>query len=579
MRCSSDALYLNLLEDLDSAVPSYRGEPWPGMTLKETRANALSRSFYKKFVERKSFDADAKALQKFKSVNLDCSNFVLTPCSSADDVLLGELKSTLDDFWHPNGLPLVGNHHDILDHARCGPGSSVGARGQDAYTKLFASPLGTTSSRLYAMYSDYIKTDPTWSSAECQRQETYGDFHVVEGSKLSFAPKTDDISRLICVEPSLNMFFQLGLGIVLERRLRSFFGIDLTTQPDKNRELARRGSRDDSYCTIDLSSASDSLSLGMLHDVLPKSMYSWLTMLRSPVVMVPDGTSLELNMVSTMGNGFTFPLQTAVFSAIVVTAMRICKEKIYRPRGERLGNFSVFGDDIICTKKVQRCVYRLLDLLGFVVNRDKSFVEGPFRESCGRDYYHGEPVRGVYIKALQSTQDRYVAINRLNLWSAMTGIPLSRTIGYLLRTVPFTPVPPDENEDAGIKVPFHMVPQKLIKRCRDRGKSVLYRSYRASTKYIRIELDSLKVPSKSKSRIYNPDGLLLSFLNGNIRKSKISVRHDRLSYSAKWQLTPNWDWLPNGQEKSESGESFPVSEILSLSTWRQWDTAVSINHD
>jgi len=172
-----------------------------------------------------------------------------------------------------------------------------------------------------------------------------------------------------------------------------------------------------------------------------------------------------------MGNGFTFPLETAIFACAVEAVYKVFGRKLKKsnlPRG-RFGNFGVFGDDIICESDKATHVIRLLELLGFTTNASKSFVIGPFRESCGGDYYKGFPVRGVYIKDLGTMASRYVAINRLNSWTAMTGISLSHTMDVLLKKVRLLPVPLHENDDAGIKVSMRVLKDLVHRTSEDKG--------------------------------------------------------------------------------------------------------------
>lgn len=505
-------------------------------------AKSLLVSFYKKFVDAKSSDADSKALEKFLKVNSDCGTWELVLEGSWDEVLVGELKNSLYQFFYPEGQPLLTSFDQILGRAKVGPGASLGARGYDFYTKLFSSPLTSTSALLYNIYKRYIWNFPEWSNAENIRYGSFGEVHVVEGNRLSFVPKSVDISRTISVEPNLNMFFQLGLKDILEERLRDAFGIDLATQQAKNRELARLGSLSDgpdSFVTIDLSSASDSMSLRMLREVLPPQVLCWFELLRSPKCQLPNGEQVELNMISTMGNGYTFPLQTILFSCVVIAAARALNKHLRFPYGKSLGTFAVNGDDIICEKSISRLVIRLLGILGFTVNVDKTFVEGPFRESCGEDYYLGHNVRGVYVKDLSNPASRYALINALNSWSARVGIPLPLTVQYLLQSVRYLPVPPWENADAGVQVPWSLA-RTYVKRSR-RYQSVIYHCLRPRRLCIYISDDRVTVPRSLKKRIYNPSGLLIAILNGSIRSGTIGVRHDPVRYQTKLAISPNWD--------------------------------------
>jgi hypothetical protein len=396
----------------------------PGISYKKFASAALLNALLKKCVTEVAADADEKALKKFEAINSDCANWMLDPNRSlVDDVLIGEIRQIIHRFWWvESNRALVEHPSDVLDMGRTGPGASVLAVGSDFYSKMFGGPLSMTCTHHYEFYRRYISTSPRWVSAEAARSAMCGPPSVVKGNRLGYVAKDNKISRIICTEPGLNMFYQLGLGEIISARLKRFFGIDLSSQPDVNREMARVGSLDESdgMVTIDLSSASDSMSLRMLDNILPASFMKWVCRYRSPITTLPCGREVTLEMASTMGNGYTFPLQTMLFSACVSAAYAIHGSP-YPPKAG-VGLWSVFGDDIVCRKAVARTVIRGLNLLGFKVNADKSFLEGRFRESCGSDFLDGLPVRGVYIKGVRSEDVPYKAFNRLNSWSSMTGI-------------------------------------------------------------------------------------------------------------------------------------------------------------
>ncbi len=562
MGSRSRALFLDLLDDLadhldtevlDLLRSGVDVSPWPDITLQEYRALALARSFYKKFVDMTEEGANDRCLEKFLGVNKTSGNWSYNPLDSWDEVLWGELKSSVYHFWNPEGMPLVSSFHELFNRGRCGPGASVGSKLNDFYSKLFSSTLTATSKALYRSYRCYIKDFPEWSIAELIRLDQYGESSIVEGNRLQFVPKTRSISRSICIEPVLNMFLQLGLGSYLEERLEKSLGISLSRQPDVNRDLARIGSTSGNYCTVDLESASDSIATKMLKELLPSDFVSWLELLRSPSCELPNGDRVELNMVSTMGNGFTFPLQTMLFSCAVTAAARARGFHLGRPRAASEGSWGVFGDDIIVPTGCHyfnyrnepvfenygdtliRDVLRLLRLMGFTVNSSKSFFEGPFRESCGADYFNGQLVRGVYVKTLLTTQSRFVAINLLNRWSAVTGIPLIQTIKTLRMSVPDYQVPIWESDDAGIKVPFSMVKKRKLDK---HVQSILYRKFVVKPSHLIIGENMIygkRVP------IYNPSGLLLSFLNGTVRSCKIGTRSSVKLYRGCYAIAPNWD--------------------------------------
>lgn len=505
---NSHALYLDLLQDL--------GVTWgddltifPWDTLSNARRKSLARSFLKKFSDDANLDiCNTLALDKFLSVNERCGTWQLVCETLLDETLIDTLKKYLYNFFRADshGDPLVHSLSSILDEGRNGPGASVGSESTDFYTKLFDSKLSCTSPGLCRAYTNYIRIYPLWTEAEETRCRSWGLPSIVEGNRLYFVPKDATISRSICVEPTLNMFFQLGLGKIIEKRLKNFFRLDLEHQPDINRALACQGSVDGDMVTIDLSSASDSMSLRMVRELFPKDFLQWVELLRSPS-SEHNGKRIELNMLSTMGNGFTFPLQTALFSCIVAAAYEVdCLERVDSPRDplnlftKRLPNWSVFGDDIICSKRSLSKVLRLLKLTGFEVNRDKTFSEGLFRESCGSDYFKGSDVRGVYCKTLRSPQNLFTLINLLNKWSSWSGIPLPLTMRRLLRSVPRIVVPPWENADCGIWMPerlLYLVRSTL--RVSSNG-SLLYKRYVPKQVGFRIEDEKIHVPRRSKPR-------------------------------------------------------------------------------
>lgn len=390
MHCRADVLFSNLLSDLgsviDTSLPGWSVDSSP----KQVAAYCLRDSLLKKFNEGDdpSPSACQAALTKFMAVNNRCADWEYRGEFTKDDELIGEVKHVIEEFWLVGGVsPLVSDYREMYLRGRAGPGASICARSTDFYTKMFDSPLSSTRN-LPDVWERCVSMDDRHFLAETRRLLIHGT-NVVGSSKYSFVNKTAQAARGICTEPTINMWFQLGLGAILEDRLKSYFGIRLDKQPDLNRTLARTGSIDGDIVTIDLESASDSLSLKMLSYMLPRSLYGILTTLRCPATTLPSGSELELNMVSTMGNGFTFPLQTMLFAA-VVRGVNNWHRKTWRNVPRLSGvNFGVFGDDIICPVRIERDVIRVLNLLGFVVNTTKSYVEGPFRESCGADWFLG----------------------------------------------------------------------------------------------------------------------------------------------------------------------------------------------
>lgn len=212
---------------------------------------------------------------------------------------------------------------------------------------------------------------------------------VTDWNKIDFVPKTAKTHRSIAIEPLLNTYVQKGIDQVMRDRLRKF-GYDLSDQ-GANQELARVGSVDGSFATLDLSSASDTLSRELVRYLVPPGVYAILSAARSPSYKL-DGKVARYEKFTSMGNGFCFPLETLVFAAAARASMRATLG--------HLGRHCVYGDDIIVPTSAYALTVALLQFLGFTPNPSKSFSKGPFRESCGTDWYKGQDVRPVYWDTL-----------------------------------------------------------------------------------------------------------------------------------------------------------------------------------
>lgn len=569
MDLNPPALYQLLLEDLYEQEPSIKefilnptSCDFGGLSTRKAACQAIAKAFLKKLEVANNDLLDSRALLKFIEADFGCESWS-RPEGCFENVLFNEFKNILQNFFSPNGAAFPGVY-EAMDHGDVGPGSALLVDGGDFYTKLSSAPMTCSSLALYTLYEHWCSFRPTWRENENFRKAEYGAESLVRGSRICFVPKNDTISRSICVEPNLNMFVQLGFGRLIEKRLLEFFGINLKDQQFKNRDLARRGSLIGCYSTIDLESASDTISLKMLKECLPADVYKTICLLRSPETWVDGLGWRKLSMVSSMGNGFTFPLETAIFACATVAAMRVSGVKLMSPRGRSSGNFGVFGDDIIVPVEATEKLIELLNILGFKVNSGKSYWTGPFRESCGADFLNGVNIRGVYLKRYRTIQDAFSLINQLNLFSARTGVKLRRLVQALHSEVPWTPVPRWENDDAGVKMPFGALSRKRVKLDRH-VQSVLYYAYRAKPLLIKIGESYITIPKRlRRSLSYNPHGLLLSLLRGTINSGSISVRHDGIRYRRKRCIAPSWDYTPDPHPFGW----FP---------WQQWDTAAYIN--
>lgn len=273
-------------------------------------------------------------------------------------------------------------------HPRFGPGATTQLPRKMACAKLKLSQPLACSGDMAPVLSEALATLPHL----LPEGEVVTVPVEIHAGKLVTVPKNAKTDRTVMIEPWLNSFFQLGYGQYIADQLRRV-GVDLTDQ-EKNKSLARTGSLTGDIATLDLSSASDTISVGLVEHLLPLDWYLLLSQLRTSIVEV-DGTRTTLQKFSSMGNGFTFPLESLIFWAL--TSSVIGSER----------TLAVYGDDIIVPTHKVKDVIEVLEACGFSINLEKSFWSGPFRESCGGDYLLGIDVRPCYIKDRMSGHDAF----------------------------------------------------------------------------------------------------------------------------------------------------------------------------
>nr|QIS88034.1 MAG: RNA-dependent RNA polymerase [Dryglaski virus] len=238
--------------------------------------------------------------------------------------------------------------------------------------------------------------------------------HTKDNDITVFVPKNYKALRPIQMGATLNVYAQLGVGKCIQADLAAI-GIDITDQ-ERNKLLAQRGSMYGSHATIDLSNASGLITCELVDLIVPKALADILRSLRAKTfVLENESEVIPAYFFSGMGNGFTFPLETAIFAAAysagyylsgmpsedaIATAIRDFCTK----------NGAVYGDDIICPSDVAPFVISALTCAGFKINPDKTFTKGPFRESCGGDYYNGYDVRPIYVR---SSDDGFMPVKSL----------------------------------------------------------------------------------------------------------------------------------------------------------------------
>jgi hypothetical protein len=304
-----------------------------------------------------------------------------------------------------------------------GPGATSNVKGRiaNARSKLSASLTCSVDSLPYV--GGLLAEAPLWTThhsgvrdpvsqtifvdglgiARCRDREASVTLYVdvLESvGKLTYVPKDARSLRPIVVEPTLNGFAQQGIGKYLKDRLLRRVGLDLKDQTP-NQLMAKEGSISGRFATVDMSSASDTVSWSLVRELLPWEWFVFLSSWRTGMVGGPNGP-VELHKFSSMGNAYTFELESLIFHALALSV------------SELLGLGSevrTFGDDVIIRSEAYTLFEEVLSYCGFIVNNEKSFATGPFRESCGADWLRGHSVRPFYAKKAMSDQSLYAFHN------------------------------------------------------------------------------------------------------------------------------------------------------------------------
>jgi hypothetical protein len=266
-----------------------------------------------------------------------------------------------------------------------GPGASTLIKRRDASSvKKFQCETGITRDLFDLVpFEVFEGAYPLWSRR--LREAGFPTFQT--GNKVITVPKDASTNRVIAVEPGINLWFQSSIGDMVGKRLLRR-GIDLRFQ-ERNQELARLGSINNRLATVDLSSASDSIARAVVEELLPPRWYHVMDACRSHYGS-RNGQVKKWEKFSSMGNGFTFQLETLIFYAVALC----CTEYLH----QETGAVSAYGDDVIIPSACYELFSRMMDFYGFRVNGKKSHTDSPFRESCGAHWYRGVDVKPIYLK-------------------------------------------------------------------------------------------------------------------------------------------------------------------------------------
>jgi len=293
----------------------------------------------------------------------------------------------------------------------------------------------------FSSYSEFLANSPDISILEPGAEQPV---------RVITVPKTLKTPRIIAIEPTCMQYTQQAILQCLvdeiERDDNAFNFIRFIHQ-EPNQELAKLGSFDSSLATLDLSEASDRVSNQHVRALLRNygSLFRAVDACRSRKADVPGHGVIRLSKFASMGSALCFPFEALTFCTVIFMGI---EKALNRPLTKNdiksfYGRVRVYGDDIIVPVEYVVPVVAELESFGFKVNRNKSFWNGKFRESCGKEYYAGHDVSISRVRQTLPLHrgDAQSMISTVSLRNRMYLAGYWRTAGYLdtvlRRFIPF----------------------------------------------------------------------------------------------------------------------------------------------
>jgi len=352
-----------------------------------------------KSLKLENVDPEFNGWEKFVAAEMACKSFNQMmvsrhygrPLPSGLESLLFEIRNIIRN--------ILGDEPPMIEElvTGFGPGANTTVKRKTSVRRKLNTPL-CCSKESFPLASRLSRCE----HLEFKRWfDIWGEIEVTEG-ELSFVPKDATILRPTIIESTFNTYMQKGVGRWLRLKLKDYSGIDLQDSQDLHQALARLGSITGLISTLDEVSASDMIACMLIFETFPPKWTDLLWSLRTGSVRYKapndEVINLELEKFSSMGNGYTFELESLLFYAISVASIVLWGEKTSFPEFRSRNDVRVYGDDIIVPTVNFSAVKRGIELCGFVVNNSKSFCTGHFRESCGGDFLFGNSIRPFYIR-------------------------------------------------------------------------------------------------------------------------------------------------------------------------------------
>ena len=426
----SNARFLELLSPLLGISPSGelgRETPLDFSSLEAARGTVLLRELFSKYDDGKpSEEKSTTTWNRFHEAEGQCQKTNLSFYDTAHG----------DPFW----ICVRRRLWDALgkfDWDECakffafGPGATTRLTRGESFAAYKYSGIPESTSGNAVLATCAIKQVPLWNQSVQLNAEALGIVglvSIVPGNSIIAVPKNYKTDRTIAKEPCMNIYVQKGIGRAIRHRLNRV-GVDLNDQT-RNQRAALQGSITGELATVDLTMASDTLSYEVVSWLLPNDWWFALEQCRSPVGVLPSGEIVNYQKFSSMGNGYTFELESLIFWAI---CQQVCRSNI----NETDLSVCVYGDDLIIPSGHYDSLVERLAQAGFTPNLKKSFASGPYRESCGKHYFLGSDITPFYVrKPVQELDRLFLVHNNVSRWGHRTDVEVLPLLEQLRRLAP-----------------------------------------------------------------------------------------------------------------------------------------------
>lgn len=292
---------------------------------------------------------------------------------------------------------------------------------------------------------------PSWRSCDLLDRIDFLEPDAERPVRVITVPKTLKTPRIIAIEPTAMQYAQQLVASMLVEGMESsrfpYSSMIGFKHQEPNQQMARDGSFTGELATLDLSEASDRVSNRLVKVAFAKwpHLYDAIQASRSTRADVPGYGVIPLAKYASMGSALTFPIEAMIFLTVIMigisNALRIPPDGSIRSKrllaDDLRTSVRVYGDDMIVPVDCVEEVIRSLAAFGLKVNSRKSFWTGSFRESCGKEYWHGHDVSIIKCKKVlpSSLRDVGECKSAVELRNHLYKAGLWKTAAHLDRSI------------------------------------------------------------------------------------------------------------------------------------------------